>query len=163
MRISDRKNGSAPAGEEQEKMKVADILKKKGSQVFTIKPAETIAALSRQLQTQRVGAIVVSHNGKVIDGIISERDIAYSLCERRGELHLLPVSALMSRQVVSCSPSDTLNAAALVMSRRKIRHLPVTDRGELMGIISMRDIMEFRLGELERRSAALQALVLAHE
>jgi CBS domain-containing protein len=144
-------------------MKIADVLKTKGLQVLTIKPTETIATLSRLLLMHRVGAVVVSHNGKTIDGIISERDIAYSLCERRGDLHLLPVSALMSRQVVACSTTDSLNAAALIMSQRKIRHLPVREDGQLVGIISMRDIVEFRLSEMERRSAALQALVLAHD
>jgi CBS domain-containing protein len=150
-----QKNGGS------EMMKVVDVINKKGSEVLTIKPTETIAGLSRLLQTHRVGAVVVSHNGKSIDGIVSERDVAYSLAERRGELHLLQVSALMTRQVVTCVPSDSLHAASLFMSRYKVRHLPVKDDGLLAGIISMRDIMEFRLAEMERRSAALQAYVLS--
>lgn len=144
-------------------MKVADVLKKKGSHVITIKPNETIATLSRQLQIHGIGAIVVSNNGNTIDGIISERDIAYRLFERRGDLHLLQVSALMTRQVVTCSPEDSLQAAALTMSQRRIRHLPVRQNGQLVGIISLRDVMEFRLNEVERRSAALQAFVLAQD
>jgi CBS domain-containing protein len=144
-------------------MKVTDVLKSKGSQVVTIKPTETIGTLSRQLQQHRVGAIVVSHNGIAIDGIISERDVAYSLAERRGELHLLQVSALMTKQVVTCSPSDTLQEVSLVMTKKRIRHLPVKDNGQLVGIISMRDVVEYRLNAMERRSAALQAYVLASE
>lgn len=141
-------------------MNVSDILKSKGSRVLTIKPNETIAALSRLLQANRVGAVVVSHNGRTIDGIISERDIAYSLAERRGDLHLLQVSALMTKQVVTCSPDDSLNEAALMMSQRRVRHLPVNADGQLAGIISLRDVLEYRLNTLERRSAVLQAYVL---
>ena len=141
-------------------MNVSDILKSKGSGVLTIKPNETIAALSRLLQANRVGAVVVSHNGRTIDGIISERDIAYSLAERRGDLHLLQVSALMTKQVVTCSPDDSLNEAALMMSQRRVRHLPVKADGQLAGIISLRDVLEYRLNTLERRSAVLQAYVL---
>lgn len=144
-------------------MKVADVLEAKGSRVLTIGPSETIGTLSRELQRHRVGAMVVSHDGTSIDGIISERDIAYSLSERRGDLHLLQVSALMTRQVVTCSLDDSLQEVSLVMAKRKIRHLPVKDQGQLVGIISMRDVVEFRLAAMERRAAALQAYVLAGE
>jgi CBS domain-containing protein len=142
-------------------MRVSDVLQKKGSKVLTIKPAETIAALSRMLQSHRIGAVVVSSNGKSIDGIISERDIAFSLAERRGDLHLLQVSALMTRNVATCSPEDTIQAAALLMKQRQVRHLPVKQGSELAGMISIRDVMEFRLDELERRSAAIEAYVSA--
>jgi len=144
-------------------MKVEDVLKKKGRRVFTIKQTETIAALSRALRENRVGAYVVSHNGKSIDGIISERDIAYSLAERRGELHLLPVAALMTKHVVTCSPDDSVQAAASIMHDRRIRHLPVKENGELVGIISLRDILEVRLEQIERRSVALKAFVLTSD
>ncbi len=144
-------------------MKVADVLKKKGSHVLTIKPTETIATLSRQLQQHRVGAIVVSNNGRSIEGIISERDIAYGLAERRGDLHLLHVSALMTKQVVTCAPDDSMYSASLAMAKKQIRHLPVEEDGQLVGIISLRDIMEYRLQEMERRSSALQAYVLASD
>lgn len=77
-------------------MIVRDILNKKGSQLHTIKSTETIGKAARHLQQRRVGVMIVSDDGRTIDGIISERDIAYSLADRRGELHLLPVSVLMT-------------------------------------------------------------------
>jgi len=77
-------------------MKVSDLLKGQERPVLTVKPNETIGLLARLLQQHRVGVMVVSHDGRTPEGIISERDIAYSLAERRGELHLLPVSALMT-------------------------------------------------------------------
>ncbi len=73
-------------------MKVRDILEKNGPQLHTIKSKETVGKLARQLQQLRVGVMIVSDDGSSIDGIISERDIAYSLADRRGGLHLLPVS-----------------------------------------------------------------------
>lgn len=144
-------------------MKVSDILDHKGTRVFTIKPSDTIATLSRSLQQHRVGALVVSSNGATIDGIISERDIACSLAGRRGELHLLSVSALMTRNVVTCSPEDELSAVSEVMSKRHIRHLPVTVDGRLSGLISMRDVLEFQVEAMKRRSTMIRNLIIATE
>lgn len=133
-------------------MRVVDFLEKRGRRVFTVKTSETIGYLARQLQKHRIGVMVVSDNGYTIDGIISERDIAYSLAERRGELHLLPISALMVRRVVTCSPEDTMFHAMELMRTHHIRHLPVKDARGLAGIISMRDALEFRLAEVERKT-----------
>ena len=140
-------------------MNVGDILAIKGSDLKMIKPAETVGNLARQLQQARIGAMVVSQDGQTIDGIISERDIAYSLAERRGELHLLPVSALMTRKVMTCSPEDSLSQAASLMSRYQIRHLPVKQDGRLVGIVSIRDVLEHRIGEIERKAALVMDLV----
>lgn len=140
-------------------MNVGDILALKGSDLKMIKPTETVGNLARQLQQARIGAMVVSQDGQTIDGIISERDIAYSLAERRGELHLLPVSALMTRKVTTCSPEDSLSQVAALMSRHKIRHLPVEQNGRLVGIVSIRDVLEHRVGEIERKASLVMELV----
>lgn len=108
-------------------MKVSDILEIKGPSVKTIKPTETVGRLARQLQQNRIGAMVVSSDGQTIDGI-SERDIAYSLADRRGELHLLPVSSLMTRNVITCTPEAGLAEIMGQMMRHRIRHLPVKKR-----------------------------------
>jgi CBS domain-containing protein len=142
-------------------MKVEDIIRIKGNSVKMIKPTETVGSLSRQLQQARIGVMVVSSNGQKIDGIISERDIAYSLAERRGDLHLLPVSALMTREVVTCAPEDSLRDAARLMKTHNIRHLPVKQGDRMMGIISIRDVLEHRIDEIERRSNLVMRLFAA--
>jgi len=137
-------------------MKAVDLLKSKTSGLLTIKPGETVGALARKLQQNRVGVMVVSGDGQALDGIISERDVAYSLAERRGELHLLPVSALMTRRVVTCTPACSLADVMHLMRQHHIRHVPVVDGSRVVGLISIRDIMEFRLSEVERRSRLVE-------
>jgi CBS domain-containing protein len=129
---------------------VADILEVKGAAVLTIKPTETIAALSRRLQQEQVGAMIVSQDGQSVDGIISERDVAYGLALHRGDLHALPVEALMTKKVITCSPEDKLSDIVKVMRERRIRHLPVTDGARLVGLIGMRDVFMHRLEEMQR-------------
>lgn len=131
---------------------VSDILKLKGDTVSTIKPTETIAALSRRLCEEQVGALVVSRDGRSVDGIISERDIAYALAKHLGDLHEMPVSSLMTKTVITCGPDDRVDDAAAVLRERRIRHLPVSDQGQIVGVISMRDILMQRLDSV-RRSA----------
>ncbi|MEZ5900375.1 MAG: CBS domain-containing protein [Hyphomicrobiaceae bacterium] len=139
-------------------MSIGDVLALKGSNVRMIEPDETIGQLSRELMQQRIGAMVVSRDGKTIDGIISERDIAYSLADRRGELHLLKVSALMTRKVVTCTPAHSLSSVAALMSKYRIRHLPVVQEGVLVGLISIRDVLEYRIVEVERKTSLIGRL-----
>lgn len=139
-------------------VKVGDLLKRKGLPVRTIKPSDTIEVLSHQLQEQRIGAMIVSRDGETVDGIISERDIAYGVAAHPGDLGSIPVSALMTNDVITCSPDDTLAEVSQVMTERHIRHLPVADGNRLAGIISMRDVFLHRIDEVHR----LAQLVTAH-
>ncbi|MGE3228962.1 MAG: CBS domain-containing protein [Hyphomicrobium sp.] len=139
-------------------MKVSDLLDGNERQVLTVRPNETIGMLARMLQRHRIGVMVVSHDGRTAEGIISERDIAYGLAERRGELHLLPVSALMTRRVITCTPDTRLSDVVGLMRQHHIRHVPVVDGGHLAGIVSIRDVMEYRLNEIERRYKSVQHL-----
>jgi CBS domain-containing protein len=143
--------------------KVADILEFKGPQVITIRPNETVAMLSRRLQQEQIGAMIVSDDGESVAGIISERDVAYALALHRGDLHSLPVSALMTKKVITCSPGDTLTEVAQVMGDRHIRHLPVTDGGRLVGVIGMRDIIMHRLEEMQRTARLMGNFVIASQ
>jgi CBS domain-containing protein len=135
-------------------MKVADLLDGKVQYLLTVKPNESVGFLARKLQQHRVGVLIVSRDGQTLDGIISERDIAYSLADRRGELHLLPVSALMTRRVVTCTMQSSLPEVMQLMRQHHIRHVPVVEEERVVGIISIRDVMEFRLSEMERRYKA---------
>ena len=138
-------------------MKVADILEIKGSTVITIKPTETIAALSQRLRERRIGAAIVSGNGQTVDGVISERDIAYGLGVHKAELHAMPVSALMTKAVITCSPDDNLGIVASTMLSRNVRHLPVLDGSRLIGMVSIRDVLNFRVDQLQRETGLLRA------
>lgn len=138
---------------------VSDILKRKGDTVSTIKPNDTIASLSQRLREEQVGALVVSDDGRVVDGIISERDIAYALAEHRGKLHDMPVSSLMTKAVITCGPDVLLEDAAAVLRERRIRHLPVIDEGRIVGMIGMRDILVQRLDSVRHSTKKATTLI----
>jgi CBS domain-containing protein len=138
-------------------VKVADILAVKGPAVVTVKPADTIATLAQRLKEKRIGAAVVSADGVTFEGVISERDIAYGLSVHKGGLHAMPVSALMTKAVITCSPEDTVASVASIMLSRNIRHLPVERDKRLIGVISMRDVLNTRLDELQRQASMLRA------
>jgi CBS domain-containing protein len=138
-------------------MKVSDILARKGPAVVTVKPTETIAALSQRLREKRIGAAVVSSDGRVFEGVISERDIAYAVSAHKANLHSMQVSALMTKAVITCSPEDTVAQVASTMLSRNIRHLPVEQDKRLIGVISMRDVLNLRLDELQRQASMLRA------
>lgn len=121
--------------------RVADILDSKRSGVLTIKPSETIEVLACRLQSAQVGAMIVSQDGQSVDGIISERDVAYGLAHHRGGLHTIPVAALMTKTVITCSRYDSLTDVARVMTELHIGHIPVTDGKQIVGVIGMRDIV----------------------
>ena len=137
-------------------MKVADILALKGAVIITIPPSETIGAFSLLLREKRIGAAVVSRDGHTVDGVISERDIAYGLAAHQGGLHALPVSALMTKTVITCTLKDPIALVASTMLARNIRHLPVVENKRLVGMVSMRDVLGVRVDELQRVAAMLR-------
>ncbi|KAB2917080.1 MAG: CBS domain-containing protein [Hyphomicrobiaceae bacterium] len=141
-------------------MKVANILAVKRSAVVTVKPSDTIAALSQRLRENRIGAAIVSSNGETVEGVISERDVAYGLSVHKGELHALPVAALMTKAVITCSPDDSVAKVASTMLARNIRHIPVEEDDRLVGMVSIRDVLNLRVDELQRETSQLRALAI---
>jgi CBS domain-containing protein len=136
---------------------VASILAVKGSAVITVKPTDTIGTLSQRLRERRIGAAVVSRDGTTIEGVISERDIAFSVDLHAADIYKLPVSALMTKTVVTCSPRDKLADVASTMLARNIRHLPVEEGNRLVGMISIRDVLKHRLDDLQQQTNLLRA------
>ena len=137
-------------------MRVADILRIKGSTVKTVTPNETALELSEKLRAAQIGAMIVSDDGSTIDGIISERDLAYGLAAHGRELPRIAVSKLMTKVVFVCSPEDSITDVMKLMTQRRIRHLPVKDGAHLMGIISIGDVLKHRLGEVQLEANVLR-------
>ena len=138
-------------------LKVADVLAVKGSRVVTVEPSETIGTLSQRLRENRIGAAVVSKDRQTVVGMISERDIAYGLAVHRADLHTLPVSALMTTTVIACVPNDSVASVASTMLARNIRHIPVQDGNRVIGMISIRDVLNVRVDELQQQTNQLRA------
>lgn len=139
-------------------MKISEILQSKGATVITIAPGATVRELVTLLKEHNLGAIVVSTTGTDLAGIVSERDVIRSLAEGPGVLDQ-PVSTIMTATVHSCSPGDTVDSLAAMMTDRRIRHAPVLDSDALAGIVSIGDVVKSRIGQLEFERDQLQGYV----
>jgi CBS domain-containing protein len=137
-------------------MNVDGILRAKGAAVVTIRPDATIGELVHGLRDERIGAMVVSEDGQSVVGIISERDVVRGLAVLGPRILDAPVAELMTRQVVTCTPRDTVKQVMAEMTRRRIRHVPVLTDGVLSGIISIGDVVKNRLEEMEIETSVLR-------
>lgn len=142
-------------------MRVADILQSKGSRVLTIDPDKMVLEAARALRNAGVGALVVSRDGRTIDGILSERDIVRGLAQSGVDISHLHVSDLMTSGVVTVASGDTLADVAAVMNRKRIRHLPVIDGGRLVGIVSIGDVLKNRIDEVVLEANVLRDVAVA--
>ena len=139
-------------------MKISDILRHKGGEVATIAPDGTADDLIRELATRRIGAMVVCEGDAVV-GIVSERDVVRCLHESgRGVLDG-EVSALMTAAVHTCSPADSVDSVAETMTERRIRHMPVIEDGQLVGIVSIGDVVSSRIRQLEQDRGQLEQYI----
>ncbi len=142
-------------------MYVSEILKTKGADVTTTGPAETVAATARLLNVKRIGALLVRDAKDNVIGVISERDIIHGIAVHGERALDMQVRELMTSEVISCKPADTISAVMKTMTLRRFRHLPVIDEGELKGIISIGDVVKYRLEETELEARVLRDYVLA--
>jgi CBS domain-containing protein len=142
-------------------MKVESILKAKGSGVTTTAPDASIATIVRVLKDKNIGALVVSEDGSAVLGLIAERDIVHGLCYYGAQLLDLRVSDLMTRTVITCAPGDSLTRVMAQMTRYRVRQLPVVEAGKLRGIVSIGDVVKYRLDELEVEANILRDAFLA--
>ncbi|MGE3987949.1 CBS domain-containing protein [Pseudorhodoplanes sp.] len=137
-------------------MIVKSILSAKGSDVATIAPTATLADATTILADRKIGALVVTGAGGRITGIISERDIVRAFAQHGGNALRIPLSEVMTRKVVTCDPSDSVSVLMERMTAGKFRHLPVTENDQLVGIISIGDVVKYRLTELEFEHHAMR-------
>jgi len=142
-------------------MNVETILRTKGTEVVTVSPETSVAEATRVLKRARIGAVVVSGAGSEVNGILSERDIVSAMADpaRRKNLFDMPVSTLMTRDVVTCAPEDTVQKCMVLMTDSRIRHLPVVKDGAMVGLISIGDVVKNRLEELESEAGFLRELI----
>jgi CBS domain-containing protein len=143
-------------------MKVAGILANKGHSVQTIQPWSTVAEAVHQLAgPPRIGALVVTSFDGQVAGMITERDIVRELEHYRGALLDRPVTEVMQRHVPVCSAQDSIEHVMLQMTRHRYRHLPVVERGQLAGLVSIGDVIRHRIDEVRLEAGVLRDLYLA--
>ena len=139
-------------------MQVENILQSKGRAVHTVAVRATIAEAVDILNSRRIGAVVVTDNGKVA-GILSERDVVRHLGKDWASLASRPVSDVMTKDVVTASRQATIAEVMEKMTERRIRHLPVVDGTELVGIISIGDVVKRKIEETEQEAIALKEYI----
>jgi CBS domain-containing protein len=140
-------------------MNVETILRNKGDWVATIRPDATIAEAVETLNRERIGALVVSADGNSVDGMLSERDIVTALDDYGEVLLSRPVDQIMTRNVITCDPADTVQELMAEMTNRRFRHIPVVREGRLRGIISIGDLVKNRLDEVEFEANSLRSFI----
>jgi CBS domain-containing protein len=139
-------------------MTVRAILDSKGHQVQSVGPDAKLADAIKILSERRIGAALVLNQGR-IEGILSERDIVRVLGERGASVLEEPVSSVMTRKVVSCREKDTVSEIMETMTNGKFRHLPVVEDSKVVGLISIGDVVKWRVGEYEREQEALREYI----
>lgn len=141
-------------------MLVSHILKSKGSEgVVTVQPGLSVAEAAEVLSQRKIGALVISRDGKTLGGIISERDIVREI-GRRGPACLNDtVDSIMTARVVTCGRADQTDAVLQKMTDGRFRHIPVVDGGQLVGLISIGDVVKARLSELSMEKDALEGMI----
>ena len=136
-------------------MQIRQLLRRKGREVATIDGSESVRTALAVLAEKGIGALVVSSDGRRIDGIVSERDVARGLHEHGAALLTQPVSSVMTARVHTCAPDSGVHDLARTMTDHRVRHVPVVEDGALVGIVSIGDVVKARLDELEEERKQL--------
>ena len=144
-------------------MLVQHILAQKPNNVIqTIKPDNHVSEAVKLLAEKRIGALIVTADGKTIDGILSERDIVRELGKRGISSLDDKVSQIMTNSVIGCHPGDSAVSVLEKMTDGRFRHMPVLDQGRRVGVISIGDVVKARIGEVESENSALSEMIAGH-
>ncbi|MGI9481704.1 MAG: CBS domain-containing protein [Hyphomicrobiales bacterium] len=130
-------------------MNVAGILKEKGSEVATVSAGDPLIDVAQTLATKRIGALVVTGEDGGIAGILSERDVVRAISRQGAKALHSTVGDFMTSSVVTCTPEDSVSSLMTTMTENRFRHLPVVEDGQLAGIISIGDVVKWRIAEAE--------------
>ena len=139
-------------------MTIAAILSSKGSDVATVGADERVKAAVARLGERRIGALPVLEDGRIV-GIMSERDVIYCLRDHGPEVLDWPVARVMTSPAITADPPTPVLAALAVMTQRRIRHLPVVEGGELRGIVSIGDLVKYRMERIEAEAEAMRSYI----
>jgi CBS domain-containing protein len=142
-------------------MPVAEILHRKGRHVSTVRTIDTVEVAVKKLYDERIGALVVLDRWGKLAGMFSERDVIHALARHGAEALTYEVHELMTPDVTTCTPEDRIDTVMQVMTAHRVRHLPVMEKGELIGIVSLGDLVKHRLDEKEQEAAVLRDLTRA--
>ena len=140
-------------------MQVQTILNAKGTEVTTVTADTTVRELATMLRENRIGAVVVSNDGSSIEGIVSERDIVRQLTDFGPKFLSVKVREIMTKDVLSCAPTDTIDTCMELMTGRRIRHLPVAVDGQLTGLVSIGDIVKAKIDEIRVEAESLKQYI----
>ncbi|WP_315831773.1 CBS domain-containing protein [Bradyrhizobium prioriisuperbiae] len=140
-------------------MTVRAILNSKGHEILGVEPNAKLSTAIKLLAERRIGAVLVMKDQQHMEGILSERDIVRVLGERGASVLDEPVSAVMTRKVVTCREADTVSTIMEVMTTGKFRHLPVVENDIVVGLISIGDVVKSRVQEFEREQEALHEYI----
>ena len=139
----------------EDAMSVESILRKKGTDVATIAADVSVKRAADWLQAKNIGALVVT-SGNAILGLVSEREIVHAISRYGETATSMPVREIMRHGVITISPAETVSHAMNLMTRHRVRHMPVVHDGKLAGIISIGDVVKHRLDDLEAETHVLR-------
>jgi CBS domain-containing protein len=139
----------------EESMSIESILRRKGSDVTTIAPEATIKRAADWLRAKNIGALVVTRGNEVL-GLISEREIVHAFSRYGEAAGSMPVKEVMQYGVTAVSPDESVNRVMKLMTHHRVRHMPVLRGGKLVGIISIGDVVKYRLEDLELETSVLR-------
>lgn len=151
-----RSTGRSPAGGRG--TPVSALLRSKDTPVVTIRPDATVAELVTTLNEHRIGAVPVSTDGQRVEGIVSERDVLQALGQGTGVLERR-VHELMTKDTVTCTVTDGVELLMSLMTRLRVRHIPITEAGRLVGIVSLGDVVHHRLHEVEHENEQIREYI----
>jgi len=128
-------------------------------QIISIKPTETVRTATEILAKHRIGALIVSRDGAIVDGILSERDIVRALGTRGASTLDLQAQDLMTAEVIGCRPEDTAISVLEKMTDGRFRHMPVIEESRMVAVISIGDVVKARISEVQVENAALTDMI----
>ena len=144
-------------------MLVRQILQRKSDDsVLSVKPGTLVAEAAKILAERRIGTVVVSRDGNLPDGILSERDIVRELATRGADCLAEKVDTYMTSKLVTCTLGETADSVMEKMTTGRFRHMPVVEDGLMVGLISLGDVVKARLSELSMEKDALEGMIMGH-
>src|SRR5262249_33754478 len=142
-------------------MFVSDILSQKGGLVYSVTPATSVAEVAQQLSSRRIGSVLVLSDQSAVVGIISERDLVRAVATHGAKALELEARQVMTRDVVTCDPDNSIHQAMQALTHGRLRRQPVVHHGELLGLVSIGDVVKARLEETQYEAEALKAYIVA--